>query len=414
MLHRQKSRSFQEVLINFFQPKSLKEKEEIWVLNDINFEIMRGETIGLIGVNGAGKSTLLKLISQIIFPTSGEIEIYGRVGALIELGSGFHPDLSGRENVFLNGAILGLSRAEIEYKLADIIAFAELEDFIDMPVKHYSSGMYIRLGFAVAVHTNPDILIVDEVLAVGDAAFQRKCLDRIDIMRRRGVTILMVSHGLEMVQNMCSRVIWLDKGHIAGIGDTDLISKKYLHYTYEDHTVYTGSASDEAEEMVEEEVNRWGNGDITVEGVRFLGADGVEREFFATTEALTIEIEYHAHKRVKRPVFGLGLHRSDGVHITGPNTQFAEYEIPFLEGSGILRYTIPRLPLLEGTYLLSLAVCDWTTTQMFDYHHQLYPFRVHFGEVKERYGLLLFEGEWQLDQPTRPHHLPEVEGLVAH
>ncbi|RLC75531.1 MAG: ABC transporter ATP-binding protein, partial [Chloroflexi bacterium] len=187
-LHHERKRSFQELALGLFR-RDNGSREEFWALRDVDFNVEQGETVGLIGPNGAGKSTALKLVSRIIEPTSGRIKVNGRVGALLELGAGFHPDLTGRENIYLNGSILGLGRAEIERKLDDIIAFAELERFIDVPVKHYSSGMYVRLGFSVAVHTDPEVLLVDEVLAVGDAAFQRKCLERIDRMRSEGVTV---------------------------------------------------------------------------------------------------------------------------------------------------------------------------------------------------------------------------------
>jgi ABC-type polysaccharide/polyol phosphate transport system ATPase subunit len=213
ILHRERPRSLQELAVNLFR-RNNNSHEEFWALQDVSFTVEQGETLGLIGPNGAGKSTALKLISRIIEPTSGQIEVNGQVGALLELGAGFHPDLTGRENIYLNGSILGLSRAQIRRKLDAIIAFAELERFIDVPVKHYSSGMYVRLGFSVAVHTDPEVLLVDEVLAVGDQNFQHKCLERIMEMQRQGITICFVSHGLGEVRRLCSRAVWLDDGMV--------------------------------------------------------------------------------------------------------------------------------------------------------------------------------------------------------
>ena len=210
LLEQAAPRSFQELVVDVFKHRERPRAERFLALDDVSLEIKYGETVGLIGPNGAGKSTLLKMVAGIIKPTVGEVEVNGRVGALLELGAGFHPDLTGRENIYLNGSILGLSRAEIRDKIDKIIAFAELERFIDAPVRHYSSGMYVRLGFSVAVHTEPEILLVDEVLAVGDAAFQRKCMDKIDEMRGAGVTILFVSHSAELVRKICKRAVWLD------------------------------------------------------------------------------------------------------------------------------------------------------------------------------------------------------------
>ncbi|MBN1487947.1 MAG: ABC transporter ATP-binding protein, partial [Anaerolineae bacterium] len=209
ILEKSRSQSFQEVMVNLFK-RERRESQAFWALNDVTFSLEKGKTVGFIGANGAGKSTALKMISSIIEPTSGEVRSYGRVGALLELGAGFHPDLTGRENIFLNGAILGLSRDEIRGKVDDIISFAELERFIDVPVKHYSSGMYVRLGFSVAIHTKPEILLVDEVLSVGDANFQHKCMEQIAQLRNSGVTIVLVSHSLETIQSFCEHVIWFD------------------------------------------------------------------------------------------------------------------------------------------------------------------------------------------------------------
>jgi lipopolysaccharide transport system ATP-binding protein len=344
----------------------------------------QGETVGLIGPNGAGKSTALKLVSRIIEPTTGKIEVSGRVGALLELGAGFHPDLSGRENIYLNGSILGLSRSEIQRKLDDIIAFAELDRFIDMPVRHYSSGMHVRLGFAVAVHTKPEILLVDEVLSVGDASFQKKCLDKIDQLRRQGVTILFVSHSASMVRNLCARAIWLDEGRIVVDGSTESVVARYL-----DH-----SRSEEGQSQITSEgEKRWGSGRVRITEVRLLDEDGREKQHFQIGESLTVEMHYQAKERVERPVFGLAIHRGDGLHITGPNTQFAGQEIPWIEGEGIVRYNVPSLPLLEGRYFVSVATHSWEDTEMYDYHDRLYPFQMLHSKG-ERYGILSLKGKW--------------------
>ncbi|MDA8218119.1 MAG: ABC transporter ATP-binding protein, partial [Dehalococcoidales bacterium] len=226
ILHHERSRSFQEALVNLFRRRN-GSREEFWALKNVSFEVRRGETLGLIGHNGSGKSTVLKLITRILEPTTGSIAVGGKVSALIEVGAGFHPDLTGRENVYLNGSILGIGRREMNSKLEEIIAFSELERFIDTPVKHYSSGMYARLGFSVAISVDPDILIVDEVLAVGDQSFQQKCIDRINHFRRIGKTMLFVSHSLPTVEKVCDRVIWLDHGLIMAEGAPRGITAQY-------------------------------------------------------------------------------------------------------------------------------------------------------------------------------------------
>lgn len=391
ILHRERARSFQELALNLFR-RNNGSHEEFWALQDVSFTVERGETVGLIGPNGAGKSTVLKLISRIIEPTSGQIRVSGRLGALLELGAGFHPDLTGRENIYLNGSILGLSQAQIRRKLDDIIAFAELDRFIDVSVKHYSSGMYVRLGFSVAVHADPEILLVDEVLAVGDAAFQRKCLDRINHLRQQGVTILFVSHSTETVRAICSRALWLNDGWLVADGSAESVVTRYLDHSW--------TAEESGLKAGDENAHRWGSGEVRIVGIRLLDGSSREEQLFQIGEPLTIEMRYRAEKRVERPVFGLAIHRSDGMHITGPNTQFAGREIPWVEGEGVVQYTVSSLPLLEGAYYISVAVHNWEDTGIYDYHDRLYPFRILPSEG-ERYGIVTLKGEWSWNEETR-------------
>ena len=390
-LHHERPRSFQELAVNLLR-RNDSSREEFWALRDVSFEVAPGETVGLTGPNGAGKSTALKLISRIIEPTSGQIEVNGRVGALLELGAGFHPDLTGRENIYLNGSILGLSRAQIQQKLDEIIAFAELERFIDVPVKHYSSGMYVRLGFSVAVHTDPEILLVDEVLAVGDQNFQHKCLERIVELQQRGTTICFVSHNLGAVRRLCSHAIWLDDGIVQAAGDVDDTIAAYLrHAAAEEDARMTATASREAQKAK----TGWGTGDVEIVAVSFLDAAGRERSVFRVGEPWVVRLHYRAHRRIERPVFGLAIHRNDGLHVCGPNTQFAGLDIPFIEGEGAILYHVDRLPLLEGTYLLSVSAHNQADTVMYDYHDRLYTFKVRQVRKGERYGLMNLEGEWE-------------------
>lgn len=386
-LERYRPRSWQEMLFSRVSKKHAAETGKVfWVLKNASFEIQQGETVGLIGPNGTGKSTLLKLLANIIRPTTGRIEINGRISALLEVGSGFHPDLTGRENIHLNGAILGLNKAEVERKLDEIIAFAELEQFIDMPVKHYSSGMYVRLGFAVAVHVQPTILLIDEVLAVGDAAFQRKCIERIDQLRQQGVTILFVSHSPELIGKICQRAIWLKEGQVTADGPVESVVKQYMWHAIEQSSITSKGTSEQ----------QWGSGEVKIERVCLLDKNGAERATFVTGEPLIVELQYQAFQRIERPVFGLAIHRNDGMHVTGPNTRFAGLEIPWIEGRGIVRYKISSLPLLEGTYHMSVSSHDWEDIKMFDYHDRRYSFRV-LCMVGERYGAVSLNGAWSWD-----------------
>lgn len=382
----------QGLLRRFRRPAPSPQDGVFWALRDASFQIEAGETVGIIGANGGGKSTTLKLISRVLEPTSGRVTVRGRVGALLELGAGFHPDLTGRENIYLNGSLLGLSRAEIERSLDAIIAFAELERFIDVPVKHYSSGMYVRLGFAVAVHTSPDILLVDEVLAVGDATFQRKSLERILELKRNGTTIVFVSHSAEQVRALCQRAIWLDEGRVVADDLADVVLTRYMARSWAEEAEREQAKTSSA---AAEEEHRWGTRRVTIERVRLLNGAGEEAYNFQTGEPFTLEMTYHAPERVEKPVFGMAIFRSDGVHVTGPNTQFAGVDIPAIEGHGIVRYTIPALPLLEGVYHICVAVHNWDDSEMYDYHDRLYNFRVLPG--RERYGIItIVNGTWSV------------------
>lgn len=395
VLRRDRPRSFQEVFLSTLKGNRRNASDEFWALRDVSFEIAPGETVGFIGPNGAGKSTVLKLISRIIEPTSGRVEVAGRVGALLELGAGFHPDLTGRENIYLNGSILGLNRGQIRQKLDEIIAFAELERFIDVPVKHYSSGMYVRLGFSVAVHTDPEILLVDEVLAVGDQNFQHKCIERIMEMQQRGVTICYVSHDLGTVQRLCSRAVWLQDGAVRAAGDVADTVSSYLRYMSSQEESRMTVARSSGVELASEEQHRWGTGEVRILSVSLLDADGAERNVFRVGETWVARIHYRTTTKIEKPVFGLAIHRHDGTHVCGPNTAFSELDIPSIYGEGDVFYRIDSLPLLEGTYWVSVAVHNQADTAMYDYHDRLYVFRVRQVESGEKYGLVSMKGNWE-------------------
>ncbi len=402
-LRRQRPRSFQELFLSWRQYRRRK-PEKFWVLKDLSLDVAKGETVGIVGPNGAGKSTILKLIARIIVPTQGRVAVSGRVSSLLELGAGFHPDLTGRENVFLYGSLLGLSRDTMRQRFEDIVAFSELEPFIDVPVKTYSSGMYLRLAFSVAIHVDPDVLLVDEILAVGDQAFQAKCLERITALQSKGVTILFVSHSLDTLRRLCSRAIWMEQGQLRVEGPADLVVRRYLDAVMQQQSMrlaernlrMTGDGCGGREETRKlEQAGRWGSGEIQITQLRVLDSAGQERYAFFTDEELTVKISYRAATPVEKPVFGLAVHRADGLHITGPNTQFGNLEIPMVQGEGVVEYIVPRLPLLPGRYQISVAVHNEADTRMFDYHDRLYSFSVDPGGTEERYGLVCLGGQWR-------------------
>ncbi|MBO9361061.1 MAG: ABC transporter ATP-binding protein [Thermoflexus sp.] len=399
-IHCRRPRSFHELFVEGWRFWRRTPGEAFWALQDVSFEVRPGETIGLIGPNGAGKSTVLKLAARVLEPTSGRVEVRARVAALLELGVGFHPELTGRENVFLSGAFLGIPRQEMARRLEAIVAFAELEDYIDVPVKHYSSGMYVRLAFAVSVYLDPEILLVDEVLAVGDAAFQHKCTDHLIALQRAGVAILLVSHDLEAVQRLCHRALWFDHGRIQMEGTPSSVVQAYLDQVRQrDNQAVRDCNPHEAPA-------RWGSGRIRIEQVYLSDGEGRERYHFETGETMRIHLRYRAEERIDRPIFGLAIHRQDGVHICGPNTAFSGFEIPWVEGIGEIIYTIPTLPLLEGTYLISVAATDERDIEMFDYHDRAYVFRVVRSRHPERYGLMTVGGRWDHERLWVPQTFP--------
>lgn len=371
-------------------------KGELWALQDISFAIEAGESLGIIGRNGSGKSTLLKLATRILKPTSGTVDVRGRVSALLELGAGFHPDLTGRENIFLNGSLLGLSRQEMERAYEAIVDFSELHEYIHMPVKHYSSGMYMRLGFSVAIHVQPDILIVDEILAVGDQAFQNKCIERVYEMKRKGVTVIMVSHNLESIRSICSQVLWIENGVMRGAGSADDVIADYLQHTYS-RGVMPGK---QWQTVGDETFQRWGGREVEITGVRLLDRDGNAAAAFQTNAPLTLEIRYLAHEPVHDPIFGLAIFRSDGVHVNGPNIRHAGLNMGLVEGEGVLRYCVERLPLLPAQYKVTVAVYDSFIKKAFDHHDRAYTLRVAGGGTKEIDGVVTIPATWEWGKMT--------------
>lgn len=405
--HAHRFLTFKSALLGGDLFKVLAPGEVFTALDEVSLEIARGETLGVIGSNGAGKSTLLKIIAGTTKPTAGTVLVNGKVSALIELGAGFHPEISGRENVFINGIMLGLSRQQVTERFDDIVSFAELEDCIDAPVKTYSSGMYMRLGFSIAIHIDPEVLLIDEVLAVGDEAFVHKCLDKIAAFKRRGKTILLVSHSLESVRRLCDRVVWMNNGKVEASGDPPRVIDAYLAWVAQKEegelaagserrlaatstgdagdapgaprgaaeggsddvapgtgangaaapgaTAYEDTAAD-ADGAAPYETGRWGSHQVVIDKVRLLDGAGQQHYVFTCGDPMTLELTLEASEAVDDFAIGIGIFNADGVCCYGTNTDIERFEAGKLEGRATVRVEIPALNLIEGAYYLDLAV----------------------------------------------------------
>ena len=402
--------------------RDLRPSEVFPALSDVSFSVPKGCTYGVIGRNGSGKSTALKLVAGITKPTSGTVRVVGRISALIELGAGFHPEISGRENVYINGIMLGLTRKEVQARFDDIVDFAELREFIDAPVKTYSSGMYMRLGFAVAIHVDPDVLLVDEVLAVGDEGFTHKCLDKFAELRRRGKTILLVTHSLGLVERFCDEALWLDAGRAREHGDPRRVVDAYLTAVErsEEQLLATttakavasaregapaatpsakheasasgGGAPREKDNVAPREVKevetdpalqnmfhavegRWGSREIEITDVTLLDKNGEPSFVFHSGEPMSVRLNVSASAPADDFVFGVSLFNADGVCCYGTNTYLEEMTSEQIEGAGDVTFAIDSLDLVEGTYKLDVAVHK-RDGYPYDYHRLLYTFRV--------------------------------------
>ena len=350
--------------------------EERKVLRGISFQVKKGEAIGLIGHNGCGKSTTLKLLTKIMYPDTGSITMNGRVSSLIELGAGFHPDMSGRENIYTNASIFGLTKKEIDARLKDIVDFSELEEFIDNPVRTYSSGMYMRLAFSVAINVDADILLIDEILAVGDANFQAKCFNKLKEIKSHGTTIVIVSHSLGQIEQICDRSIWIHEGLIRAEGPPKEIDLEYLDFmgqklqestrkeleekNQQEEEEKSGSEQEaedntEAEETPEEK-KRWGSGAARIKRIKAFTSDGAEQRIFRTGEDIKFRLDYTVKETVKDAVFGIGIFNRDGVQCYGTNTRIDKHPEFDLDKNGAAEITLEKVGLLPGEYLIDFAI----------------------------------------------------------
>lgn len=355
--------------------------EDFWAVKDVSFAIPEGSTFGIIGSNGSGKSTLLKCLAGILTPDAGRLRINGRIAALLELGAGFHPELSGRENIYLNGAILGMTKAEIDKRLDDIVGFSGLERFIDAPVKNYSSGMVVRLGFSIAANVEPEILLIDEVLAVGDAEFQQRCYEKIERFRTDGRTIVIVSHGLSQIEQMCDTVAWLEKANLKEVGNAFEVVQSY------------NGASHNAVKRADGEIgDRWGSGEAQITGVELL-SEGQPVRVFDTNSEMTIRIHFLAGQELRDVVFGVRITHLHGSNVWGTNTKRKGVRIDSISGPGTVDLVVPRLALLEGTFDLTVALTDNTEIHAFDHWEKKIRFDVHQINTFDE-GLVNLDGGW--------------------
>lgn len=373
---------------------SLKEKaifrkrnkyEERWVLRGIDLDIKKGEAIGLIGHNGCGKSTTLKLLTKIIYPDEGTIEMDGRVSSLIELGAGFHPDMSGKENIYINASIFGLTQKEIDKRIQEIISFSELEEFIDNPVRTYSSGMYMRLAFAVAINVDADILLIDEILAVGDSNFQAKCFNKLREIKKNGTTIVIVSHSLGQIEQICDRSIWIQDGKIRLEGDPRSIHSEYLEFM--------GNKKQDKTEPKEQELKkRFGSGEVKVTKITTLDCEGKEKKNFKTGDSIIFRIDYKVIEKVEETIIGISIFRNDGVLCYGSHTKIDRIKEKInLEKDGQLFIKFPKVNLLKGEYYIDLSI-NFSDEMPIDYIKEAYGFEM-FSTIED-IGISRIEHEW--------------------
>ena len=389
--------TLQEAVLRGF--RGMKTMEYFWALKEISFRVPAGRMTGLIGRNGAGKSTLLRLVGGVGQPTNGHIFTQGRIGALIELGAGFHPDLTGRENIYINGVISGLTRQEVGRRFDSIVEFSELRDFIDNPFRTYSTGMRMRLAFSVAVHTDPDILLIDEVLAVGDMAFQQKCLNRIKTFKQHGCAILLVSHDTSLVEDLCDQVIWLNEGKIQAKGPANMVVHQYVHEmqsetqrrtpsTWPSHTVPTG-------QKLQVNENRFGSLEMEIQNVQILNSEGNVVTKMDSGEALCVEFDYNIPQEIDSPIFGVTITQPDGLICYEVSTAAVKFDPHNLGGRGKVALHIRRLDLMGGTYLISVGAYKNDWSYAYDYHWQVYSIKIEPQSSGK--GVLRPPHEWEIN-----------------
>ncbi len=396
---------------DFIIHRNRRRYENRQVLKGISFEVKKGEAVGLIGHNGCGKSTTLKLLTKIMYPDSGSIEMKGRVSSLIELGAGFHPDMSGRENVYINASIFGLSKKEIDKRIDDIIAFSELDNYIDNPVRTYSSGMYMRLAFSVAINVDAEILLVDEILAVGDANFQAKCFSKLREIKAKGTTIVIVSHSLGQIEQICERSIWIHDGVIKEEGEPRMVHPAYLDFMgrkreeiarkevvrQEDKELEKKKVGDGSKTGEEKESStiktRWGNGKAKIKSIKIMDSNGKEQRSFRSGEDILVRYEYEVKSAVKDAIFGIGIFRNDGIDCYGTNTRLDKLKSFDLIESGKVEILLKNVNLLSGIYTLDFAI-ESDMGIAIDFWKKAKEIEIY--SVTDEVGIVRFDHEWKL------------------
>lgn len=358
--------------------------EEFWALQDVSLTVAKGATVGVIGSNGSGKTTLLKCLTGIYTPERGSVHIEGNVAALLELGAGFHAELSGTENIYLNGSILGMSKKEIDNKFDSIVEFAGLEQFIDTPVKNFSSGMVVRLGFSIATHVEPEVLLIDEILAVGDQAFQRKSTEKIEQFRRDGRTILVVSHSLGLVQQLCDTVVWLEKGHVKMTGPASDVISEYTGTTYGNFAREDASSK-----------TRWGSGEAQITQVTTLDASEQPIDTLSSGGEFRLRLELNSHVRIESPVLRVQMETMSGELVWSTTTQRGTATLRVLDGPAVAMLQIPSLPLADGTYYVSVSITDATGATEFDHCQHWAKIHVVGGQPNDG-GVVALPSSWSI------------------
>ena len=375
--------------------------KDFYALRDLNFKIKPGETVGFVGKNGSGKSTLLKLLTEVLTPTEGSLKINGKVSALLELGAGFNNEYTGMENIYLNGTIMGYSREEMDKRVDDIVKFADIGEYINQPVKTYSSGMFVRLAFAVAINVEPDILIVDEALAVGDVRFQLKCMDKFLEFKEKGITILYVSHDINSIKRFCTRAIWINEGHLEADGDVDLITDKYLDYlkmldaqSEEKDDAKDNTGNDAAKSVAEGERDLESTVEIAeVVSLKIMNSRGEETEEIEHGEKVSLTLTYYVNDTtIKNPVVGIALLRLDNLYVCGLNTLLDKVDVPWEKGYNSVTLTYDSFNLVGGGYYFDVAVYDQTASVPFDYRTKYREVFVKMGYIAE--GIEILPHKW--------------------
>ncbi len=394
-LHTDRPGSFKEAVLRGF--RNLRLQEEFWALRDVSFRVPPGKMVGIIGQNGAGKSTLLRLIGGVGQPNEGEISVNGRIGALLDLTTGFHPDLTGRENVFVSGVICGLTRREVSERMDEIIAFAELEKSIDNPIRTYSTGMQMRLGFSVAIHTDPEILLIDEVLAVGDMAFQQKCLARIQEFKARGCTILLISHDLSQAKQFCDEVIWLRAGQMVARGTPEVIVGEYVAELASETRRRTPASMPEVHTPDGTELrvneNRFGSMEMEITAVRLFDANGLPTREILSGQPLSVAIEFKTSRPIQHPIFSVSISCESGFICFDANTAEQNLKLPIIDQCGRIVLHFERLDLAGGKYFVDAGVYEKDWAYGYDYHWHAYPLEIRAPKSQ---GVLRPPQLWEL------------------